>query len=160
MPKGRQRASLESRFWSKVRKGEGCWEWTGYCFHGLGYGMIRRPGDNGRLLTHRVSWEMAYGAIPAGLLVCHRCDNRKCVRPDHLFLGTHKDNTRDMVSKGRHCHGTAIHNAKLDPEKVHAAREALARGERPTAIARRFGVRHTAITNLLPTAKRRTWAHV
>lgn len=80
------------------RSGE-CWIWTGTT-NELGYGLIH-VGQR-RVRVHRVSWEIANGPIPEGLCVCHRCDNPRCVRPDHLFLGTQADNLRDMCSKGRH----------------------------------------------------------
>lgn len=88
-------------FWSAVNKTDGCWCW------------IRKPGESGYgqiqcrrisqapLLAHRVSWELSCGAIPEGLHVLHTCDNRICVRPDHLFLGTQDDNNDDRDRKGR-----------------------------------------------------------
>lgn len=76
-----------------------CWEWTGAEFKGAGYGQIQVEGTPKR--THRVAWALSNGPIPKGLLVLHKCDNRRCIRPDHLFLGTQKDNVDDMVSKGR-----------------------------------------------------------
>lgn len=78
---------------------DGCWEWTGSLNSG-GYGTVGRQGLTGRTL-HRLAWEMAYGPIPDGAQVLHRCDNRKCCRPDHLFLGTAADNIYDMIEKGR-----------------------------------------------------------
>lgn len=91
---------LADRFWPKVRKGGGCWEWTASMSHG--YGQIGVGGKSGRPHhAHRVAWELTNGAIPAGLFVCHHCDNKKCVRPDHLFLGTAKDNNQDRARKGR-----------------------------------------------------------
>jgi hypothetical protein len=87
------------RFWVNVRKGAGCWEWTGVLDAG-GYGQISIHDHSRR--THRVSWELNRGPIPGGLWVLHHCDNRKCVRPDHLYLGNAKDNARDMVQRGRH----------------------------------------------------------
>lgn len=94
----------QERFWRKVDKpnGEnGCWLWTG-SFTTPGYGQFRADGKN--LSTHRYAYEISRGPIPKGLLVCHHCDNPKCVRPDHLFLGTHKDNHDDSVAKGRRNH--------------------------------------------------------
>jgi hypothetical protein len=85
-------------FWAKVRRTDGCWEWTGARLHS-GYGKLGRKGRT--YVAHRFAWELVNGAIPDGLFACHRCDNRLCVRPDHLFLGTQKDNIADMLSKGR-----------------------------------------------------------
>lgn len=99
------RRPLTDRFWEKVEKTPGCWLWTGSCTE-KGYGSIGSGGrDGSHLIASRVSWELYFGPIPAGLWVLHRCDDPACVRPDHLFLGTAADNTADMVSKGRHAHG-------------------------------------------------------
>lgn len=88
----------EEKFWSKVAKSDGCWEWQG-ARRGNGYGVIYKQGKGTQ--AHRLSWTITNGAIPAGMYVCHKCDNRPCVRPDHLFLGTHTDNMRDCGAKGR-----------------------------------------------------------
>lgn len=90
--------TLADRFWSFVRKGDGCWEWQGH-INAFGYGEIYVNRKHVR--AHRLSWEINNGPVPGGLYVCHLCDNPKCVRPDHLFVGTHRDNMQDGKSKGR-----------------------------------------------------------
>ena len=94
-------ASLEDRFWPKVKKSNGCWEWTGWR-NWAGYGYLGAVRGRGKLLgAHRVSYELNIGPIPHGLHVMHRCDNPPCVRPDHLELGTRSDNMSDAGRKGR-----------------------------------------------------------
>ena len=101
---------VEIRFWEHVRKTDGCWEWQRN-FGSHGYGQISynlKP-----VLAHRLSWELHNGSIPKGLCVLHKCDNKKCVKPSHLFLGTKLDNALDMISKGRSW-------AQRNPEKIRA----------------------------------------
>src|ERR1700756_2891954 len=96
------RGRVEDRFWAKVAKGPGCWEWQGKRhYKGYGHFTVRGQGRRRTLKAHRVSWELANGPIPEGLHVLHSCDNPPCVNPDHLFLGTDMDNVHDRDAKGR-----------------------------------------------------------
>jgi hypothetical protein len=108
------------RFWSKVDIAGACWIWRGYSTKG--YGLFSLKGKP--RLAHRVSYEMAYGAIPDGMDILHRCDMPSCVRPDHLWTGTHMDNMRDMEAKGRgnHAYGERINTAKLTWTEVREIR--------------------------------------
>jgi hypothetical protein len=90
----------EVRFWANVLKTPKCWEWQA-ALNQSGYGYLRVGAKSEHVMAHRYSWEMHCSAIPQGMFVCHKCDNPKCVRPDHLFLGTQADNLRDMWQKGR-----------------------------------------------------------
>lgn len=119
--------------------------------------------------AHRVSWELSFGPVPEGLCVLHKCDNPPCVRPDHLFLGTHKNNAEDRDRKGRgfrgripentaRQRGSKNQNAKLDEQKVIAIREEYAAGEvSQTALAEKNGVNQTKISDVVCG---RTWSHV
>lgn len=99
VPRPRPRRDVGERFWEKVnRSGDDCWEWTA-ALDSSGYGHFVIDGRH--YAASRVAWMLTHGPIADGMLVCHHCDNRVCCRPDHLFLGTAKDNTQDGVRKGR-----------------------------------------------------------
>lgn len=123
------------RFWSHVAIDDGCWDWTG-ARSGNGYGYIGSCSKRGRWGTTAAafSWMILHGPVPRGMNVCHRCDNRLCVRPGHLFLGTVGDNARDMVAKGR----SAL--AKLTPDDVAAIRTRYAAGATNRELAEAYGV--------------------
>jgi hypothetical protein len=98
--------NLEEKFWEKVDKNgcfcerlqSRCWIWNGWKISG-GYGKIKINGIV--IYAHRFVWNITNGEIPVGILVCHKCDNPSCVNPEHLFLGTMKDNMQDKIKKGR-----------------------------------------------------------
>lgn len=165
--------SLRERFWRNVSKTETCWLWTGSCDEkGRGRFCITDPtrprrkcGRMGRKNAYasRVSWEMAVGPIPPGLLICHHCDNPLCVRPDHLFLGTHADNHADMWRKGRAnltgrlCGSKHLH-AKLTEEDVRLIRQRYAAGGvTQRQLGREFGVNDRCVSGIV---SRKAWRHV
>ena len=105
---GRKVQSLSERFWPKVnvRGPNKCWEWKG-ALQTSGYGMLLNERGKKTIYigAHRAAWELTFGVIPEGLCVCHHCDNKLCVNPKHLFLGTITDNNRDAIVKGRRIRG-------------------------------------------------------
>jgi len=154
-----------NRFLSYVEQGDGCWLWIGGKFQGRGYGQFRIGARKVR--AHRASWERHNGQVPEGLCVCHRCDNPSCVRPDHLFLGTHADNAADRDAKSRGTKGRkrpeaashGVHNpaAKLNEAEVLSIRRLRAKGLTYRSIAERHGISVSEARNV---ASRRTWRMV
>jgi hypothetical protein len=132
---------LVQRFWSKVRKTDDCWLWVGGKTK-AGYGAIG-TGPRKVELSHRLSWIWHRGTIPDGAYVLHRCDNRACVNPAHLFLGSHVENIADCVAKGRHAHGNGNGNAKLTPDLVDELRALRKEGRSYKWLAHYAGVSHT-----------------
>lgn len=133
--------SLEERLRRRLVVQADCHVWSGAC-RNKGYGVVRFGGRNSPLLaTHRLAYELWVGPIPEGLNVLHRCDNPPCCNPAHLFLGTHEDNMRDMVTKGRGRapHGTASPRCRHSEEVVAAIR-AAAGSTSWAELGRRFGV--------------------
>jgi hypothetical protein len=144
--------TFAARFWKRVDKTATCWNWMGSRNH-KGYGQINK-GKHKLEICSRASWMLHYGAIKKGLLVCHHCDNPSCVRPDHLFVGTPKQNTDDMIKKGRH---DFSHRRKLSEEDVCKIRSLhVEMGPRTCAkIARMFNVNRHTISDIVAHRKRR-----
>jgi hypothetical protein len=152
---------VNERFWPKVDKRgvDECWEWNAHKNH-KGYGTFQYQGQH---LAHRVSWIIEHGEIQDGLEVLHRCDNRGCVNPHHLFLGTQIDNILDMRSKGRAAKipkGENALNCRLNNSQVIAIRnmyKGRRGGKRMVDIAVIFGVSKSTISNVI---LKRTYADV
>lgn len=146
------------RFWRFVDKAEGCWEWSGPRFP-TGYGFLKDSSTKRNRMAHRVSWEIHYGPIPKGLHCCHRCDNRSCVNPAHLFIGTAKDNMVDRDRKGRQAphHGEFNGRAKLtEAVRLEIIREYSSGGVSYDKLAKKHRVSKTGIANLL---RGKSWKH-
>lgn len=152
-------------FWGHVDRTErvtDCWEWQA-SLGTTGYGQVTVYRDGKRLparKAHRVAWELANGhPIPEGLFVCHRCDNRRCVRPDHLFLGTPAENTADMFSKGRSVslRGEDSPSAKITKEEVILARKMRESGSPLRDVAAVVGVSRSHLSRI---TTGRSWSHV
>jgi hypothetical protein len=144
----------EQRFWTHVQKTDGCWVWTG-SVTGLGYGKFYHDCTSTR--AHRFVWASVHGSIPPGLEVCHHCDNPPCVRPDHLFLGTHVDNMEDRDRKGRTVHGERHYRAQLTDGDVMEIRRTFARGASHKALATQLNIPIHRIANI---TSGRTWKHL
>ena len=145
-----------NRFWEKVRKGLDCWEWTSSKNYG-GYGTFCLGKTT--FLAHRIAYTILIGKIPSAMCVLHTCDNRSCVNPDHLWIGTYADNYHDMAAKGRvsaanQTCGEDHPNAKLTTKQVIAIRSS---SENQYLIAERLGVSQSIISDI---KSRKTWRHV
>jgi hypothetical protein len=146
--------TTKQRFFDKVEKTATCWNWNGSTINGK-YGHMFIPSINKNALAHRISWVIANGEIPEGegfhgTCVLHKCDNPKCVNPDHLFIGTHKDNMADRQYKGRHP------NAKLNVETAREVKSLLKKGVDMKDIAIKMGVHKATISDIFIG---RAWKH-
>jgi hypothetical protein len=150
---------MRERFMRFVSQGrdyegpDGCWIWHG-SLNASEYGTFSTARSYSQH-AHRVSYRLFIGAIPDGLFVCHDCDVRYCVRPEHLFLGTHDDNMRDACAKGRQARGNRHGRRKLSADDV---RSILASpGEKGCDLAKRYGVTPGNITMI---RQRKIWGDV
>lgn len=153
--------TLNERFSREVDKSQGsngCWNWVGG-ISSAGYGQFRLGYKKPMVGAHRYSYQISTGVDVSGRVICHRCDNRRCVNPKHLFVGTQADNMQDMVDKRRSCYGTKNTNAKLTESKVVKIRELYATGRfSQNELANKFGIAsHRTIASAI---SGRTWAHV
>ena len=159
--------TLAERFWTKVQKDSGiygadgsystqCWQWLGAKMVS-GYGHMRINGVN--KFAHRVLYTLLGQTLNANKCVLHKCDNRACVNPEHLFIGTRQDNANDAYTKGRNkgAIGDANFNTKLTSDQVRDIRAAIVNGATHKQMADRFGVSRTSISAII---RGKTWRHV
>lgn len=151
--------TIEERFWSKVDTSGVCWNWTA-ATNNMGYGVFGI--DRGLVYAHRFAYSLVHGDIPEGLFVCHHCDNPRCVKPRHLFVGTQGDNMRDSVAKGRarqhHSQGEDHASSKISEKDVHEIRRLYATGRvSHRALAKMWQMSHTHIGYII---RRQSWKHI
>lgn len=151
--------TIEDKFWPNVLRTDTCHLWTAYV-EPAGYGKLRVGNTNQR--THRIAWQLHTGMpVPDNLLVLHKCDVRNCVNPEHLFLGDHEDNVRDMDEKGRRAksslRGEQCSSAKLKEKDVVKIKRLLAEGQSLASIARRYNVTPTPIFKI---KNKQSWSHI
>ena len=146
---------LDKKIEAKIERipESGCWIWIGPLHH-TGYGNFNENGKRTR--AHREIFQRLVGSIPKGKFLCHKCDIRSCVNPNHMFIGSHQDNMNDMVNKKRSLFGSKHHNSKLTEHDVHLIKHFYAL-DPYSSIAARFGVSESLIKQI---KTNRGWNHV
>lgn len=155
----RKPESIEVRFWRRVIKSDGCWEWSGAMKengYGSFSGFVKTDRGWRSEYAHRASWLIHFGPVPVGSDVCHTCDNRKCVRPDHLWIGSRKENLNDMVLKGRSNAGAKHWNAKISESDVVGIKERRAKGCTVRSIAQEYEISRSQVDRICKGKRWRT----
>lgn len=148
-----RKKTLMERFLRSFSKEEGssCWNWLLHLDRD-GYGHMTIRYENGDILnkkSHRMAYSLLVGEVPDGMSVCHKCDNPKCVNPDHLFLGTQQDNMNDKQNKNRHHFGEKHPMAKLKEEDVSSIKFKANSGSTHDSIAKEYGVCRQTISRIV-----------
>lgn len=139
-----------------IRK-NGCWDWKGNTDSRRGYGRVVYRARNKSIPAHVASWKINRGKIPKGMCVLHKCDNRSCTNPDHLFLGTNFENVRDMVYKNRQAKGSNAGQAKLTEDQVKEIRQLLSEKMDQKEIAKKYNITQTTVSHI---NIGKTWRHI
>lgn len=151
---GKQKgAQFERHFWSKVKTTRNCWIFQGTILSN-GYGQFWNGVK--KIGAHVFAYMCSHGPVPTGALVLHECDNRKCVRPSHLFLGDHADNYYDALKKNRHTHGSMVGNSKLKEKDIPVIRR-LRKTKTLKEVAAIYDV-HFSLISLI--SRKEIWRHV
>jgi len=154
---GNRGVSEIERFWKLVEKlPTGCWEWRGG-YYVTGYGRFAPTHKGKQYRAHRYSWTLVRGHIPLGFDLCHHCDNRACVNPAHLFVGTRLDNMRDAAAKGRTQKNERHWNAKLTMAKAKEIRALHQQGLSCRSIAAQVQVSASTISRVCSRADKGGW---
>lgn len=148
-------ASMEQRlhFYLDTSDADACWEWQGFR-DSDGYGRVS-TAERVPAVASRVAYETWVGVIPSGLVICHTCDNPPCCNPRHLFAGTAKDNTHDMLAKQRGSHGERHHWQRISDNNVHLIRYLSDQGIKQRVIARMIGCSQAQVSNIVRQAQRK-----
>lgn len=148
---------LNINFENLVIRKTGCWGWKGDTDSRRGYGRVVYLARNKSIPAHVASWKIHRGDVPKKMCVLHKCDNRSCTNPDHLFLGTNYENVRDMVYKDRQAKGSRCGNSKLKEDQVSEIKKMLLSGKDKVEISKLFNVTKECIHHI---KIGKTWKHV